>query len=112
MMRGGLDASAPHVMLNSAVDGSIELIIRDSAGSAATLIAVAMQSRPIWLKLSRTGSMVTAAVSYDGYAWSVFGSVNVDGLGYAGLVVTSADPSTRNVSTFESVLISTGDGAR
>ena len=107
MLRGSLDASAPHVMLNTGVDGRIELITRSSTGSAAALIADAMQTRPIWLKLTRAGSTVIASVSYGGQPWSVLGSTNVDGLAHAGLVVTSANPSVLNTSTFDSVLVST-----
>jgi hypothetical protein len=106
MLRGAATASAQHVMLNSAVDGSVELIVRTSAGTEATYIAGAMQARPIWLKLARAGALVTAAVSYDGQAWSVLGSASVDGLGYAGLAVTSGAPSVPNTSTFDSVAVS------
>jgi hypothetical protein len=108
MLRGSLDASAPHVMLDAAVDGSIELISRSSAGAQATFLAAAMQSRPIWLKLTRTGSLVTASVSYDGAAWAVFTSTSVDGLAYAGMVVTSADRTVSNVSTFDSATVKAG----
>ena len=38
MMRGALTASAQHVMLNSAVDGTIEFISRSSTGSAAAYL--------------------------------------------------------------------------
>ena len=43
MMRGALTAAAPHVMLNAAVDGSIEFISRSSTGSAATFLAGGVQ---------------------------------------------------------------------
>jgi hypothetical protein len=110
MMRGSLTPGAQHVMLNTATDGSIELISRSSAGTAATFITGAMQARPIWLKLARLGTTVVASVSYNGQAWSVLGSTSVAGLTSAGLVVTSADPSVRNVSTFDSVTVSTAVG--
>jgi hypothetical protein len=110
MMRGSFAAAAPHVMLNAAVDGSIELISRSAAGRAATFIAGGSQPRPAWLKLTRAGSLITGSVSRDGQYWSIVGSTTVSGLAHAGLVVTSADTSTRNVSTFDSVLVSTGSG--
>jgi hypothetical protein len=105
MMRASAAASAAHVMLDSAVDGSIELITRSSSGSAATYVTGAAQSRPIWLKLARAGTLVTASVSYDGQAWSVLGSTNGTGLASAGLAVTSADTSVLNPSTFDSVSV-------
>jgi hypothetical protein len=110
MMRGALTASSQHVMINAAVDGSIEFISRSSAGSVARFIAGGVQPRPAWLKLSRDGSTVTGSMSRDGQRWSIVGSTTVSGLGYTGLVVTSADTSERNVSTFDSVLVSTGSG--
>jgi hypothetical protein len=103
MMRASAAAGSAHVMLDCAVDGSIELITRSASGSAATFVGGAAQTRPIWLKLARAGSLVTASVSYDGQAWSVLGSATGAGLTSAGLVVTSADTSVLNQSTFTSV---------
>ena len=105
MIRGPLTASAQHVMINAAVDGSIEFISRSGAGSAATFIAGGTQPRPAWLKLTRAGSRVTGSVSSNGQTWSIVGSTSVSGLAYTGLVVTSADVSERNVSTFDSVTV-------
>jgi hypothetical protein len=110
MMRGGLTASAPHVMLNAAVDGSIEFMSRSGIGRAATQLGGGTQPRPTWLKLTRSGSTITGSVSSNGREWSEVGSTSVSGLSYAGLVVTSADLSERNVSTFDSVRVSTGSG--
>ena len=105
MMRGPLTASAPHVMLNAAVDGTIEFISRSGAGSAAVYLAGGWQPRPTWLRLTRIGSRVTGAVSGNGQAWTVVGSTTVSGLTSTGLVVTSADVLVRNVSTFDSVTV-------
>ena len=105
MMRGALTASAQHVMINAAVDGSIEFISRSGAGSAAAYLAGGWQPRPTWLKLTRAGSTVTGSVSSNGQVWTVVGSTTVSGLTNTGLVVTSADVSVRNVSTFDSVAV-------
>jgi hypothetical protein len=109
MLRGSPAASSPHVMLNTAVDGSI--ISRSSVGTAATYITGAMQARPIWLKLTQAGTTVTASVSYDGQAWSVLGSTPAGGLASAGVVVTSGDPSVLNLSTFDAVAVDAAVGA-
>jgi Putative binding domain, N-terminal/Viral BACON domain len=106
MMRGALTAAAAHVMINAAVDGGIEFISRSSAGSAATYLGGGMQPAPAWLKLARVGSTVTGSVSRDGQVWTVVGSTSVAGLAYTGLVVTSADPALRNLSTFDAVTVS------
>ena len=105
MMRGALTASAQHVMLNSAVDGTIEFISRSSAGIAAAYLGGGSQPRPAWLRLTRAGSTVTASVSSNGQTWTVVGSTTVSGLVNTGLVVTSADVLVRNVSTFDSVTV-------
>jgi hypothetical protein len=105
MMRGAPTASAQHVMINAAVDGTIEFISRSSAGTAAVYLAGGAQPRPAWIRLTRAGSRVTGAVSSNGQVWTVVGSTTVSGLTSAGLVVTSADPLVRNVSTFDSVTV-------
>jgi regulation of enolase protein 1 (concanavalin A-like superfamily) len=50
---------------------------------------------PVWLKLTRSGSTVTASVSTDGSSWRVVGSaaMSFSGAIYVGLAVTSHDAS-------------------
>ena len=60
-----------------------------------------LKAAPVWLKLERVRSLVTAWLSADGLAWTQMASTTV-ALGsevYAGVVVTSHDPSVLNRST-------------
>lgn len=109
MMRSALTPSVRHVMLNCDTDGSIEMITRGSDGQTATLVAQGVPA-PTWLQLARVGSTMTGSVSTDFVTWTVIGSVAVPGLAYVGLCVTSAVAGTPNLSSFGSVLVTTGSG--
>jgi hypothetical protein len=108
MMRGALSAGAQHVMINAAVDGSVEFISRSTTGAVTAYLAGGAQGRPTWLKLTRVGATVTGAVSSDGQSWSAIGSTTVAGLAYTGLVVTSGTTAASSLSTFDSVVVTSG----
>jgi hypothetical protein len=93
-------------------DGGIEFMTRTSTGGATTYLSGASQPAPGWLKLTRTGSTVTASVSSNGSTWSVVGSTSttIPSSARIGLVVTSHDVSTRNTSTFDNVGVTTPSG--
>ena len=110
MLRSGLTAGASHVILDVRPGGSIEFMQRGSNGGATSYLGGANQGPPAWLRLSRSGSLVTAAVSSNGSTWTTIGSTSVafGSTVYAGLVVNSHDTSTLNASTFDNVSVSAG----
>jgi hypothetical protein len=105
MLRESLSADAAHVMLNVTPTGTTEFMKRTSAGASSVGLANASQSPPVWLKLSRSGSTVSAFVSANGSTWKSVGStgVSMPASGTVGLVVTSHDTGTLNTSTFDNV---------
>lgn len=58
-----------------------------------------------WLKLTRTGSTVTASRSADGVAWTAIGSATLSGPATIGLFVTSHNGGLLNTSTFDQVSV-------
>jgi hypothetical protein len=113
MMRlgGPGGASEAHVILDVRPTGDIEFMTRSRAGESTTFLATVSQHTPVWLKLSRSGTVISGSVSTDGIHWMALGSTSPDfaemeaGNGYlqAGLVVTSHDVSKLNTSTFDNV---------
>lgn len=110
MLRQALTASSPHVLLDVTPGGTIEFMTRASSGASTTLVAYGSQPAPVWLKLSRSGSSVTAFVSSNGSTWTTMGSVttSIPASAYIGMAVTSHDTNVLNSSTFDNVAVTTG----
>src|SRR5205807_4971025 len=108
MIRESLAASAAHVILNLKPDGGIEFMTRPTPGAGTNWITGATQAPPTWLKLSRSGSTISAFVSADGSNWRTVGSttLSIAANAVVGLVVTSHDTTTLNTSTFDNVSVS------
>jgi len=60
---------------------------------------------PVWLRLVRTGSTVTAFHSDDGTVWEPFASAELEGPATVGLFVTSHDGSEWSTAVFDSVVV-------
>jgi hypothetical protein len=105
MIRDTLSANSSHVVLYSLPDGRIEVLARPSNGSLTSYIGGTTSTFPVWLKLIRSGSTVTAAVSQDGARWTAIAtaSPNLSASATTGLVVTSHNSSVLNRSTFDHV---------
>ncbi len=107
MLRESLTANSPHVLLDVLPDGRVELLSRSAAGGSTVSLAPGVtQARPAWLRLVRSGTTVTAAVSADGATWRTVGSVTMGTAAYVGLAVTSHNTGTRNTATFDNVSVS------
>jgi regulation of enolase protein 1 (concanavalin A-like superfamily) len=109
MLRQSLTATSAHVLLDVTPDGTVEFMTRASSGASTTLVTYGAQVAPAWMRLSRSGSTVTAAVSANGSTWTTLGStsVTIPASAYMGLAVTSHDVNTLNTSTFDNVSIGT-----
>ena len=67
---------------------------------------------PMWVKLARAGTVVTASVSSDGTAWADVGQETVPFSGgvWAGLAVTRHDTTRPASATFDDVTVTTDTG--
>jgi len=107
MFRGALGAGAAHAVLDVKPGGGVEFMVRSASGGTTAYVAGSAQAAPVWLRLVRSGSTITASTSPDGATWQTVGSASVS-LGtapYAGLAVCSHDTARTNTSTFDSVSV-------
>jgi regulation of enolase protein 1 (concanavalin A-like superfamily) len=111
MFRDSLAPGAVHVILDVRPGGGVEFMTRLSPDGPTTYVAGTTQGVPAWLKLTRSGSVFTGAVSADGVNWAAVGSASVAAM-YAsaavGLAVTSHTTSTPTTATFTNVTVTSG----
>jgi regulation of enolase protein 1 (concanavalin A-like superfamily) len=95
-----------HMMVNAA--GAATLQWRTPTGSGCNASANSttnFPTAPLWLRLTRTGNLVTGDYSSDGTTWTNSGTVTTTiGLNaYIGLAVTAHNNSTTTTATFDNV---------
>jgi regulation of enolase protein 1 (concanavalin A-like superfamily) len=104
MVRGGLGARAVHASLFLTPANGWAFQYRTQTGGQTTHGAGGTPTSG-WVRLTRTGTTVTAYVSADGSTWQQVGSAKL-AVGtdvYVGLAVTSHNAAVQNTSTFDSV---------
>ena len=110
MIRETLAASASHVMLDLTPSGGVEFMQRNGTGASASIVASTTAPPPVWLKLTRSGNTILAAISADGSSWTQVGSTtaamatSVD----VGLIVCSHTTSVLNTASFDNVTVTAG----
>jgi phosphatidylserine/phosphatidylglycerophosphate/cardiolipin synthase-like enzyme/regulation of enolase protein 1 (concanavalin A-like superfamily) len=108
MIRESLADNAAHVVLDLRPTNDIEFMTRPATGGQTNWINGAVQAPPAWLKLTRTGSTVTGAVSGDGSTWTTVGTTTLSiSSAMIGLIVSSQNTGALNTSTFDNVSVST-----
>jgi regulation of enolase protein 1 (concanavalin A-like superfamily) len=107
MLRESLSPNAANVVLDVRPNGAIEFMTRSASGATTTFLGTANQPPPAWLKLTRSGTTVTAAVSSNGSTWTTVGSttLNIASSALVGLVVCSSS-SALSTATFDGVSVS------
>ncbi|HUK36940.1 MAG TPA: hypothetical protein VLV86_23660, partial [Vicinamibacterales bacterium] len=105
MIRQSMSADSAHVLLDVKPDGGVELLTRSAAGGATTFVAGATVTGRPWLRLTRSGSAVTAALSPDGSTWTTVGSATLGGNALIGLAVTSHSTAYLDQAQFEQVTV-------
>jgi len=90
MLRDTLTAGSAHVILDVKPDGGVEFMQRSTAGGATVYLGGTTVSFPMWLRLVRTSSSVSAAVSSNGSQWTTIGNTTVGGTG-SGLIRAAGD---------------------
>src|SRR5689334_15936335 len=101
MLRDSNAPGAAHVIIDVRPTGDIEFMTRQSTGGSTSWLSGATKTAPVWLKLTRAGSLVTGYFSVDGVSWSQVGSTNLTfgAAPLAALVVTSHDVTQLNASS-------------
>jgi hypothetical protein len=104
----GGSTNAPMAAL--VVNGStLKFVTRISSGAAATSTDVPAASTPIYLRLSRSGFVVSAAYSSDGLSWTNIGAptrISFDsGASHAGIALASGSANQPTAATFTNVAV-------
>jgi regulation of enolase protein 1 (concanavalin A-like superfamily) len=78
---------------------------RETTGGLSAHTAGPAGTAPFWVRLQRSGSMITASASPDGIAWTVVGqnTFEMRSAVWAGLAVSSHDPTRPATARFERV---------
>jgi len=107
MFRQNLYSQSAHAVLSVGPGNTVVFSSRTGGGVQTMEVASLPASAPVWLKLRRRGSTVTALFSKDGVAWTTVGQLGLTLSDYfrAGLVVTSGDPLRRARAVFDSVAL-------
>ncbi len=105
--REGVTSGSAHVSLVVRPGGLVIFIRRSATGVLTTTVATATQALPVWLRLTRSGSTVTASVSSNGTTWRTVGSTTLalTSSSVVGLAVSSHNTTLRNTSTFANVTV-------
>jgi regulation of enolase protein 1 (concanavalin A-like superfamily) len=105
MMRMTLDPGSPQAFMLVSVGKGVAFQRRTVSGGLSTSTSGGAGTAPKWVKLSRTGSVITASVSNDGSRWTIVGSdtFSIAGPLHVGLAVSSHDSSVLATATFDNV---------
>lgn len=111
MIRQDLTAGSKFtaIMMNAGGGYGIDVRSRTTANTGYTYQqALGNVTAPYWLKLVRSGSVVTASYSSDGTTWTQAAAItlSLSGKFYIGLATTSFSTTYLNTSTFSNVSIS------
>jgi uncharacterized repeat protein (TIGR02543 family) len=105
MIRQSLTASSAHAMMDVTPGNGAEFSRRTLAGGTTTASVLAGVAAPYWVKLIRTGNIITGYVSSDGINWVQVGTstISMTSSAYVGLIVSSHNSSLLSTATFSNV---------
>jgi regulation of enolase protein 1 (concanavalin A-like superfamily) len=126
MIRNTLDANSVHATAVLAASNAANLNIveferRTEKGGTTTTTDFNNQYNPYWVKVTRSGSTLTAQLSPDGVNWRSFeadannastATIEMGATVYIGIVVTSHQANTLAAATFSGVQAIPGSGGK
>lgn len=107
MLRETIAANAKHAFMIVSPGKGLAFQRRTATGGTSTHTAGPMATAPYWVRLTRTGSTITAAVSVNGLTWTSVGTATIS-MGatiQAGLAVSSHVDGTVATASFSGVSI-------
>jgi regulation of enolase protein 1 (concanavalin A-like superfamily) len=109
MIREGTGGDARHAMVVVTPGNGVAFQRRTTVGGASTHTAGSRATAPVWLRLVRTGSVITGYESGNGTSWVQVGSLTLALTGDVriGLCVTSHNNGALSTAVFESVQVIT-----
>ncbi|MFM7243875.1 MAG: fibronectin type III domain-containing protein [Planctomycetaceae bacterium] len=109
MIRESSAANAKHAMMVVSPSNSVAMQYRSTTGGSSTNIAGPTgKAAPYWVRMVRTGNVLTGSVSPDGTTWTQVGSVTISMASsvLVGLSANSNSTTLLNKSTFTNVTVS------
>lgn len=113
MVRGSTAPDSAYAFMLVSVGKGVAFQRRTSNGAQAVHSSGGSGTAPRWVRLTRTGSRLTASVSTNGANWTAVGSdtLTLPSSVLVGLAATSHDNSALATGTFDNVAITTGPAA-
>jgi regulation of enolase protein 1 (concanavalin A-like superfamily) len=110
MVRTSLAANAAHASMLLTRSNGLAFIRRPGAGLASLTTSGGSATAPVWVKLERRGSAVTAFRSADGNSWTMVGSetLTIPSTFYVGLAGASRSTSSAVNASFANVSVGPG----
>jgi hypothetical protein len=107
MLRQSLDPGSPYAFSLLSAGKGQAFQRRGSFGALSTHTAGPLVMAPQWVRLIRSGTVITALTSSDGVSWTVVGSDSIDFSGpiYVGLAVSSHEASVPATAVFTDVRV-------
>jgi len=107
MLRSSLDPSSAHAFAFVSLGMGLAFQRRTMDGAVTTHTAGPTSGPPAWVRLSRSGSRVTAAVSPDGFSWTTIGTdtVALSSDALIGIAVTSHNASALAAGVVDNVAV-------
>jgi phosphatidylserine/phosphatidylglycerophosphate/cardiolipin synthase-like enzyme/regulation of enolase protein 1 (concanavalin A-like superfamily) len=108
MVRSSLSADSPHASMFVSAGKGLAFQRRTTAGGVSVHTSGGSGAAPMWVKLRRAGTSVSAFVSRDGEAWSNVGSdtISLGSTIYVGLALTSHRDGALASASFDDVSVS------
>jgi hypothetical protein len=107
MIRQSLDAGAANAFMMLTPGNGPGFQSRANMGGPTSYAPGRWATSPHWLKLTRSGNVITGSTSTDGANWTVVSSqtLSMSSSILVGLAVTSHNNSTANTSSFDNVQV-------
>ena len=107
MIRASADAAAAHAFMLASPSEGFAFQRRTAAGAISTHTAGGTGTAPRWVRLLRSGNVITASLSSDGVTWNTVGqdTIALPTTALVGLAVSSHRTSSLATGTFDNVAV-------
>ena len=108
MMRETLSENSRHALMVVKPNALLEFLRRVSVGGSTIYALGNTAPAPHWVRLVRSGSIITAYASSDGVSWTMVGSdtfISLSPTIYIGLAVGGLNTLNINTSVFDNVVV-------
>ena len=107
MIRASLAPGSRHAMMVVSPGKGLAFQRRTADDASSVHTAGPLVTAPVWVRLQRSGSLITASTSSDGVSWSVVGTetISLPDTIYVGLPLTSHNAGTAATAVIDSVTV-------